>query len=125
MSLCDGPTLPQSDPSYPWCTGTVEIPDPEVLRSRTNQRGLPGDARQQQVLRAVTRIKIEGGEESEMEEGGNGGEDPGSEADREGGEDFGGGTARHSRGPGGSTPELRPRSGESVASAGGWGRSHQ
>ncbi|KAJ1108129.1 hypothetical protein NDU88_005511 [Pleurodeles waltl] len=137
--VCAGPTLPRSDPSYPWGTGTVEIPDPDVFQLGTNQRGLPGEGRQQQALRAVTRIKKEGGEEFEREQGGNGREDHGSEVDIEGGEDLRGGsgrdsrrslscsfavvskgdtgtttgTARRSRGPGGSIPELRPQSGDS------------
>ncbi|KAJ1214636.1 hypothetical protein NDU88_002254 [Pleurodeles waltl] len=89
-------------------------------------------------------IKIKGGEEFGEEAGGNGGEEPSGEAEREGREELRGGsrkdsrrslggrfavesevdtgtttgTARCSRGPGGSTPELRPRSEKSVASAG-------
>ncbi|KAJ1165249.1 hypothetical protein NDU88_005677 [Pleurodeles waltl] len=69
LCACDGPTLPRSDPSYPWGSNTIGIPDPDVLRSGTNQQALPGDSRQQQPLRAITRIEkedggdFEGGEE--------------------------------------------------------------
>ncbi|KAJ1114844.1 hypothetical protein NDU88_003074 [Pleurodeles waltl] len=57
-AACDGPTLPRSDPPYPGVTGTVGIPDPDVIRAgKTNQLGLPGDDRQQLLLRAVTRIQ--------------------------------------------------------------------
>ncbi|KAJ1180290.1 hypothetical protein NDU88_005512 [Pleurodeles waltl] len=42
--------LSRSDPPYSWGTGTVEIPDPDILSLSTNQVGLPGDGRQKQAL---------------------------------------------------------------------------
>ncbi|KAJ1201937.1 hypothetical protein NDU88_005741 [Pleurodeles waltl] len=41
LGVCEGPTLPQSDPPYPCRAGTVEIPDPDTLWSGNNQVGLP------------------------------------------------------------------------------------
>ncbi|KAJ1186055.1 hypothetical protein NDU88_002840 [Pleurodeles waltl] len=75
------------------------IPDPDVLRSRTNQHPLPGDGRQQQPPRAVTRIEKEDGGnfERDKKEGESGREDHSSEADSEGGGDFGGGSRRNGR----------------------------
>ncbi|KAJ1158254.1 hypothetical protein NDU88_010947 [Pleurodeles waltl] len=110
---------------------------------------LPGDSRQQQPLRSITRIEKEGGGDFGIEavEGERGRGDQGGEAYNEDGDECGGGdgsrrTGRSSRvevfpsdtqgsprdhqhrgssrGPGGSAPKLRPRSGESVASAGAW-----
>ncbi|KAJ1109591.1 hypothetical protein NDU88_006951 [Pleurodeles waltl] len=48
-------TLPRSDPPYSWGTVIVEIPDSDILQSGTNRVGLPGDGRQKQALRSVTR----------------------------------------------------------------------
>ncbi|KAJ1140540.1 hypothetical protein NDU88_006890 [Pleurodeles waltl] len=140
--VCDGLTLPRSDPPYLWGTGTVEFPDPDILRLATNQEGLLGDGRQKQALRTVTgeakRRKELGG--VTVEEGG---EELGGVNRRESRNNLSGvlavesgeaihsvqgkeseedtwttsGATRCSGGPGGRTPELRPRSGESVALA--------
>ncbi|KAJ1102142.1 hypothetical protein NDU88_007196 [Pleurodeles waltl] len=68
MALCmykkvsDWPTR-RSDPSCPWGTNTMWIPDPEVLRAGTNPLPLPGDGGQQQPLRATATIEnTEGGD---------------------------------------------------------------
>ncbi|KAJ1209777.1 hypothetical protein NDU88_005150 [Pleurodeles waltl] len=51
-----------SDPSYPWGTDAMRIPDPEVLRAGTNLLLLPGDGGQEQPLHATARSsKGEGG----------------------------------------------------------------
>ncbi|KAJ1181482.1 hypothetical protein NDU88_006689 [Pleurodeles waltl] len=156
---CDGPTLPRSDPPYPWGTGTVEIPDLDILRSGTNWVELLGDGRQKQALRTVTKEekaeKNSAAAEEKAEKNSAAAEEKAEKnsavkeeekavkntaaaAEGKAGEvsaavlavkseeDTGttSGTTRRSRGPGGSTPELRPHSGESVASAGVWGRSH-
>ncbi|KAJ1156810.1 hypothetical protein NDU88_009527 [Pleurodeles waltl] len=119
-------------------------PNPEVLRVGTNRVTLPGDGRQQQLLCAVTRIQKEEKDECRHADKGNEGEDFGGAVERKGkekeekgskrygqssfdgarsetsGKDLGNSTstARSHRGPGGNTPELRPRSGKIVAPAG-------
>ncbi|KAJ1104529.1 hypothetical protein NDU88_001940 [Pleurodeles waltl] len=142
VGQCDGPTL-WSDPSYPWGTDSTGIPDPDVGRAGTTQQTLPDDDRQQQLLRAITSVEKDGEGDYRRkeveEESGRGDQD--GEAYSEGGDSGGrtGGSSpvevlpsdaqgrsrdhQHrgiSRGPGGSVPGLRPRSGESMASAGAW-----
>ncbi|KAJ1130223.1 hypothetical protein NDU88_008579 [Pleurodeles waltl] len=145
---CDEPTLPRSDPPYTWGTGTVEIPDLDILRSGTNRVGLPSDRKQKPALHAVTREEKAEKNSAAVEEKaeknsaateeekavkntevaveGKAGEASVAVWQVESEEDTGttSGTTRHSGGPGGRTPELQPRSGESVASAGVWARSH-
>ncbi|KAJ1199425.1 hypothetical protein NDU88_003261 [Pleurodeles waltl] len=131
--------LPRSYPSYPRGINTRETPNPQVLRAETNQVLLLGDGRQKQPLRAVTWIKREEKDESKSNAG-TGGKDLGGAAKKRKrsenyngdipdgssvetiGEDLGSSTstAGHRRGPGGTKPELRPRSGKSVAIAGAW-----
>ncbi|KAJ1207291.1 hypothetical protein NDU88_002682 [Pleurodeles waltl] len=119
------------------------IPDPDVLQAGTKQQRIPVDSGQQQTLCVIPRIeKADGGDFKEEEEDGgvHGGEVTKGE-DEFGGSSSGGRNSRSSleetfsrgeqgkprdhiqhqrsnRGPGGSAPELRPLSGESVASAG-------
>ncbi|KAJ1152748.1 hypothetical protein NDU88_005523 [Pleurodeles waltl] len=50
---CDGLTLPALP--YPWGTAIEEIPDPDVLRSVTNQVELRGDEGQKEALCTGTR----------------------------------------------------------------------
>ncbi|KAJ1091651.1 hypothetical protein NDU88_004768 [Pleurodeles waltl] len=115
----------------------MEIHDPDVLKSGTNRIGLPGDGGQKQALCAVTREEEKAEENLAAREEEKAVKDGGASSRKEGRGSLGGGLAaessedtrttsgitRHSGGPGGSIPGLRPRSGESVASAGVWGRS--
>ncbi|KAJ1161921.1 hypothetical protein NDU88_002401 [Pleurodeles waltl] len=133
-----------SDPSYPWGTAGIGIPDPDVLRVGINQQKLPRNDRQQQQLRAFPRIKKVGdgddgataaeGESGKVEQ--NGKEQLKEEDECRGGnsgnridwsslgEVLPSGTPGISpdhlhrevgRGPGGSVPIRWPHSGESVA----------
>ncbi|KAJ1181718.1 hypothetical protein NDU88_006920 [Pleurodeles waltl] len=145
---CDGPTLLRSDPSYPGGTDALGASDPDVLWAGTNHIPLPGDGRERQRIRAVTGTSngnededrwseegdgrnelsgaADGGSEGREEKGSgrygknsfNGGQ---SETSREDRENITSAAGRH-RGPGGHTPELRPRSGKSVAPAGAWAK---
>ncbi|KAJ1158255.1 hypothetical protein NDU88_010948 [Pleurodeles waltl] len=83
----------RSDPSYPWGTAAIGIPDPDVLRAGASK----------QTLRVITRIEKEGGGDFGIEEveGESGRGDQGGEAYNEGGDkcrggDGGGRTGRSS-----------------------------
>ncbi|KAJ1104387.1 hypothetical protein NDU88_001799 [Pleurodeles waltl] len=61
----DGASTLRSEPSYPWGTADIGIPDPDVLRTGPNQQQLLGNGRQQQQLRAFPRIKRGDGDDRE------------------------------------------------------------
>ncbi|KAJ1203815.1 hypothetical protein NDU88_007596 [Pleurodeles waltl] len=75
---------------------TFEIPDPDILRSATDQVGLLGDGRRKQDLHAVTRER-KTGKELGGDRGGEGGKELSGDRGGEGGDELGGGNGRESR----------------------------
>ncbi|KAJ1123435.1 hypothetical protein NDU88_001904 [Pleurodeles waltl] len=123
--------LPQSDPSYPEGTSTIDTSNPEVQRVTTYPEAHPGDGRQREPFRAVAQLEKEELKEVEERDVDSRTLIRGDTKEHDENEDGGGPiyndgpadssnddwTARTS-GAGGAQRKLQPRLGKSVAPSG-------
>ncbi|KAJ1186893.1 hypothetical protein NDU88_003673 [Pleurodeles waltl] len=114
--LCEGPPL-WSDPSYPWGTSALGIPDQDVLWAGTTQQTLPGDHRYLQPLRAIPNIEMDGecdiGRKEVEEESSRGAQI--GEVDSDGGDVCGGGGDGSGRTGWSSPVEIPPHDAQGKA----------